>query len=231
MDRDLGRGEHARAGAAADARHAAGGRGGGLRFEAARALDLRPGRCGRLAAARVPEPALHRRAEHRRQRRVPLRDVDRHQRRRLLSELRGGRFLHRHQRLAGQERPCQGAARRGVSEVRLHHGGRHAFLSWPDEQRPRELAEPELGRLGRALRVPATEGRDPPHLDAGRRHVWPGHVTRRRDGRGRPDVPVGPGHDLALAHGVSARLRCANGLDGQAPRRGEPQPAGHGERP
>ena len=53
-----------------------------------------------------------------------------------------------------------------------------------------------------------------------------GHGGRCR----RPHLHVGSGDDLALAHGVPARLRCAHGLDRQGAEGSEPQSRGRGER-
>ena len=61
---------------------------------------------------------------------------------------------------------------------------------------------------------------------------YPGQrqLAGRRGRRRRKDVHVGPGDDLAVARGVPARLRGADGLDDQADARGEPQPGRGGER-
>ena len=116
----------------------------------------------------------------------------------------------------------QGAARQALPIPVLHPRGRHAVVPRPDRQRPRERDEPDLRRLGRALRLAAVLRRDAAVLDAGRRLVSrPRQLARHRDRRRRQRVHVRPGHDLAMATRVPARLRGAHGLDdqGRAPRR------------
>ena len=111
----LGRHEHAGPGAARRARHAHAGGGRGDRREAPRLHDLRPGRRRALAPPRVPGPALHRHAVDPGRRGVLPRDLDRDQRRPLLSE-RARRGLHDLLRRVGQrEHPQQGAARQALS--------------------------------------------------------------------------------------------------------------------
>lgn len=61
-----------------------------------------------------------------------LRHVDRHQRRCLLSQWRWREHLHGHQRMARREHPQQRSAGQGVSEIHVHHGRRHAVISWLD---------------------------------------------------------------------------------------------------
>ena len=205
--------------------HAHGGAARGRGLEAARLRDLRPGRRRPVDPPRVPGPALRRDAVHAERRGVLLRHVDGHQRRPVLPQRAGGGFHHVHRRVGERERPEQGTARGAVSLPVLHPRGGYADVPGPRRQRPRERHEPGLRRLGRAVRVAPALRRSAPLLDAGRRLV-PGErqLPRHGDRRRREVVHVRPGDDLAVAGGLPARLRRADGLDDQDRRRGEPQP-------
>ena len=224
--------QHARPGALLRAVHAIAGAGRGPRLEAARLRDLRPGRRRPVDPPRVPGPALRRDAVHAERRGVLLRDLDGHQRRPFLPQRAGGGLHDVHRRVGERERPEQGAARGALSLPVLHPRGGHAVVPGPRRQRARERHEPGLRRVGRAVRVAPALRRDAPLLDPGGRLV-PGErqLARHGDRCRREVVHVRPGHDLAVADGVPERLRRAHGLDDQDRRRGEPQPAGRGERP
>ncbi len=81
---------------------------------------------------------------------------------------------------------------------------------------------------GRYLYSPAL-WRKSRHLDAGRRCLRARHLAGRCLWQGRQALPVGPGHHLALAYGVSARFRRAHGLDRQGILRGESRTERGGE--
>ena len=144
----------------------------------------------------------------------------------------GADFSDVHRRLGEREHPQQGTARQALSDAVLHPRGGHAVVPGPDRQRAGELHEPGLRRMGRPLclaHVPtARRGR------SGRRAATriPGRDSSRDtvigiDGR---TLHVGPGDDLALAHGVPARLRGADGLDGQRRRSRQSQSGRRRER-
>ena len=129
------------------------------------------------------------------------------------------------------EHPQQGAARQAVSVPLLHSRRRHAVVSRPDRQRPRQRHEPDLWRVGRPLRLAPVLRRDAADLDAGRRFVpRQGQFEDTVIGVDGKAVHVGPGDDLAMADGVSTRLRRAHGLDDQGRRAREPQPRRRRER-
>jgi hypothetical protein len=71
----------------------------------------------------------------------------------------------------------QGTAGRGVPRVRVHHGGRHPVVPVADRQRAGQSREPELGWMGRTLRLPPALRREPVALDAGRRRLRARVVT------------------------------------------------------
>ncbi len=76
----------------------------------------------------------------------------------------------------------------------------------PGRRRSREVSAAGLGRLGRAVCVPAAVLGDASYLDPGRRRVLPQELAERRNGRGRQGAFVGPGDHLALARGLSERF-------------------------
>ena len=127
-------------------------------------------------------------------------DVDRHQRRSVLQECAGRRFHDVHRRLGHFEHPQQGSARQAVSVPLLHSRGRHAVVSGPDQQRPRQLHEPDVWRVGRPLRLAPVLRRDQADVDPGRRLVprqgqfkGHGHRSRRQDATRRIRQPSGDG--------------------------------------
>jgi len=104
--------------------------------------------------------------------------------------------------------------------------------SWKATRRPFS-ASPTTVSAATAIRVgaagaDATSGaavrRSPGNLDAGRRHVRACHLGGRGHRNRWPDLRVGPGNRLALAHRLSARLCRSDGLDDQAVRRGQSNP-------
>ncbi len=131
----LGRRQHAGPGARRRARDAVGRRARPVPRQAQGLLHLGPGRCRPVDPPRVPGALLRREALPPERRGVPGRHLDRHQRRRLLPQLRGRGSDHRHERLARGARSSQGPPRQALPEVRLHHGGRHAFVSGPHPER------------------------------------------------------------------------------------------------
>ena len=209
----LGRHQHARAGAVPRAAHAHAGRPRDVRRQAARLRDLRSGRRRAVAAPHLPEPALHRDAVVAGRRGVLPRDMDRHQRRSLLPQRARRRLHDLLRRLDPGQHPQPRPARRALHPALLHPRGRHAVVPRPDRQRPRQRDEPDLRRLGRTLRVAAAVRRVAAVLDAGRRFL-PGarQLARHRDRRRRAAAHDRPGDDLALAHGLPARLRRAHGV-------------------
>ena len=212
-------------------RDAHGGRGRGDRLEAARLRDCRPGRLRRLASAGVPEPPVHRLAGAPERRGVLPRHVDRHQRRPVLQERAGRRLLDVHRPVGQREHPEQGAARQAVSLSLLHPRGRHAVVPEPHRQRAGWRDEPGLRRLGRTVCLAHAARRGAGVLDPGRRLLRrAGQLARHGTRHRRQDLHLRPGHDLAMADGVPARLRRADGLDDQAAGRGQPQSAGRRER-
>ena len=93
----LGRRQYAGPGADGPARDPAAGGACATDRQTAGLLHLRPGRRGPVDSARVSRSLLYRDAVYAHQRRIRLRHLDRHQRRRLLPQ-RGGRgFQHRDQ--------------------------------------------------------------------------------------------------------------------------------------
>ena len=58
------------------------------------------------------------------------------------------------------QHPQQGITGQEVSEVHVHHGGRHAVVPRPDRQRAERVPATGLGRLGRALCIPAAVWRN-----------------------------------------------------------------------
>ena len=100
------------------------------------------------------------------------------------------------------QHPQQGAARQALPDAVLHSRGRYAGVSRPHRQRPGELHEPVVWRLGRPLRLAHVLRRDAGRpgrraairfLDATtRRTRWsvstaaPTRPTRRRSGGGAP---------------------------------------------
>ena len=99
-------------------------------------------------------------------------DVDGHQRRSLLQECAGRRFHDVHRRVGQREHPQQGAARQAlsVSRAAFTRGTRRRFSGLIDNGLA-SCDEPDLRRVGRALRVAAVLRRDASDLDAGRRLV------------------------------------------------------------
>ncbi len=94
-------------------------------------------------------------------RRILLRHLDRHQRRRLLPQRRRRRLHYRHQRVARDQHPQQRPARQALSPLPVHHGRRYAVLPRPYRQRLERLAPARLGRLGRPLHLSPALRRDP----------------------------------------------------------------------
>ena len=212
VDRLLGRDEHTGPGAVDCARHEVAGRTGRAHLAAARLFDLRPGRRGLVDSPRVSAPALHRVAVHAGWGRVLLRDVDRHQRRSFLPQ-RSRRRLHDLLRCVGERaHPSEGAARQALSASLLHPRRRYAVVSRPHRQRSGQRNEPDLRRMGRAVHLATAVRRAARDLDRGRRLVSrQRQLARHGDWRRWSGVHVGPGDDLAMADGVSARLRGAHG--------------------
>ena len=124
------------------------------------------------------------------------------------------------------QHPIQGAARAGLHHAVLHSRRGHAVVPRPDQQRPRELRQPDLRRLGRTLCVADLLRRNASIVDAGRRLVsGQGQLARHRRRSRWSTAHLRSGHDLALADRVSARLRGAHGLDDSGRRARESQPA------
>ena len=145
----LGRREHARAGALRRAGHALAGGGRQVRGQAARLLDLRPGRRGPVDPARVPGALVRRQALNPGRRRVLHRHLDRDQRRQLLPQRRGRGLHDGHQRVARRRTSAaKGRSARGYPQSALHHGGRHAVVPRADRQRARLVASPSWGGWG-----------------------------------------------------------------------------------
>ena len=71
-----------------------------------------------------------------------------------------GADFYSDQRMARYQHSRQGPYGEVVSEICLHHGRRYAIISRPHRQRPCELVEPKLGRLGRTLYVSSALRRD-----------------------------------------------------------------------
>ena len=113
----------------------------------------------------------------------------------------------------------------------IHEGDTPSFLGLIDNGLASAMSPAYGGWGGRYVwRQPRAEPRAV--LDAGRRFFRRAGQLSRHGGRLRRRVlHVRPGHDLAMAEGVPARLRRAHGLDGQGARRRQPQPARRRERP
>ena len=124
-----------------------------------------------MDAARVPDAALHRGAVDARRRPVCAGDMDRHQRRSLLPQRRWRRFHDVHARVGRGQHSQQGTARGALHPAVLHSRRRHAVVPRPDQQRPRELHDADLRRLGRTVCLAAVLRRDAAVVDAGRRLV------------------------------------------------------------
>ena len=228
----LGRHEHACAGARDCPRNPPAGRTAGHRVEAAGLRDRRSGRRRGVATAGVPRAVLRGVAVAAGRRRELLRDLDRHQRRPLLQERARRRLRDLHGRVDQREHPEQGAAREALSVSLLHPRGRHAIVSRPHRQRPRQRHESRIRRVGRTIRLAPAARRAATVLDPGRRLLRrAGQLPRHGDRFRRRVLHLRPGHDLAMAEGVPARLRRAHGLDDQGARRRQPQPARRRERP
>ncbi len=112
----LGRGQHARAGAAAGPRDAHAGRARGARREAARLRDLRSGRRGTVDSARVSVAALHDMPSTPDGDQYVLRDLDGHQRRPVLSATRPAPTSRRSPTPGST--PTSGAWARSASSIR-----------------------------------------------------------------------------------------------------------------
>ena len=109
------------------------------------------------------------------------------------------------------EHPRQRPAWQAVSVSLLHSRRRHAVVSRPDRQRPRQRHEPDLRRVGRSLRLAPVLRRAPPELDAGRRLLSrQGQFERHGDWSRREAVHLGPGHRwrwrTAFQHDFAARM-------------------------
>ena len=107
----------------------------------------------------------------------------------------------------------------------IHEGDTPSFLGL-DRQRSRQRDEPDLRRMGRTLRLATayTARRDPSWTQGG--DSFPGRDNSQDTVMGIDGsrLHVGPGDDLAMAHGVPARFRGTHGLDRQGRRACEPQP-------
>ena len=100
------------------------------------------------------------------------------------------------------QHPQQGAARQALPDAVLHSRGRYAGVSRPHRQRPGELHEPDVRRLGRPLRLAHVLRRDETVLDAGRGLV-PG--ARQLEGHGRPVSTAAPTRPIRRRSGGGAR--------------------------
>ena len=150
---------------------------------------------------------------------VLLRDVDRHQRRSVLSQ-RAGRRLHDvHRRVGEREHPRKGPlGKLYPNPCCIHEGDTPSFLGLIDNGLASAMSPTFGGWGGRYVwRQPSGEPRA--DLDAGRRLVsGQRQLARHRGRRRRQAVHVRPGDDLAMADGVPARLRGAHGLVGPTSR-------------
>ena len=128
-----------------------------------------------------------------------------------------------HQGFAGLARRqySQGAAGHPLSQGRLYHGGRHAFLAWPDRQWPQRRDEPWLGKLGRALCLSQALWRAASNLVARwTAGLWR-QFARRSDRPRRPQGVIRPGDNLALARCLPERFRGPDRLVDETTCRGQ----------
>jgi hypothetical protein len=193
---------------------------------AARLRDLRPGRRRGVAAPGVPEARLRRLPEHPGLEGVLAGHLDRDLRRPSLPERPRPPLRAGGQPLAGGERHPRPRPL-GALYPRLEYimeGDTPSFLGlvrnglgW--------AVSPAWGGWGGRYVWYRAHGETRPDLDE-----QPRQPRHGADGR-RPRAHLGPGHDLALARALPARLRRAHGLvRGPDVRRGEPQPGAGPER-
>ncbi len=186
VDRALGRRQHAGAGAADGARDPRRPRKVATLRRASCASIRSPTRTmpGRGSAANSRRLYYIVIAVHAGRRRILLRDLDRHQRRQLLPQLRGRGRLDGDQRVAGQEHSRQRAARaRCYPRFAIHHGRRHAVVSRPDRQRAERAIGGPIGEAGAGATCAGSRAaRRTPIWTQGGDDVLARHVAGHRSG-------------------------------------------------